>query len=320
MSCGIPCGNKSICVDPANPIANTSAEAPDLNIFIGSNTFFAGDPPVDTIFTTKGCESQCTSTISQADADLCAANQQVLCTTQDGGPGGNGDGWVDPRTGNKWQPCFNQQQTCDVLCPDGLPFAFTVPGGSVLGTDCGQANNAALSIACAEAVAKKICLSAITPNEVCVGQKYKGSITATGAGLSPINTIWLNPGGGLPPGINMDFSIGGTTLTISGTATTAGNYPFTITVVTPAGTFFTKNYTICVIDITPTSLPNAAPGVAYSQQLSTPCGTQPLNWQIVSGSLPTGLKLNQQTGIISGTTVTGCGNFTFTVQVQTAAT
>jgi len=315
----MPCPTKSICIDPSNPFANTTAEAPDPNLFIGLNTSWSGPPPLDSIFTTTGCKAQCVSTVSQQDADECAARQQILCTVNDGGPGGDDNGWINPRTGHPYSLCFNSAQTATVFCPDGLPFSFTEKGGAVLALNCSQANLTALSIAGAQANIHKLCLSNLSQSEACIGAAFSATITATGSSVDPIKTIWLNPGGGLPQGITMSFSIGGGTLTLSGTPTVAGSYPFAIEAITPSGDFILKNFTICVVAPSPTSLPNATAGVAYSQQLTSSCGAQPLNWQVTSGALPPGITLNQTTGLISGTP-TSAGTFMFTITLQTSAT
>ena len=64
---------------------------------------------------------------------------------------------------------------------------------------------------------------------------------------------------------------------------------------------------------TTTSLPNAAPTVAYSETLTASGGDGGYMWSLTVGSLPTGLSLNTSTGDITGTP-TGSGS-TFTVQV-----
>src|SRR5207247_1491348 len=47
-------------------------------------------------------------------------------------------------------------------------------------------------------------------------------------------------------------------------------------------------------------LPSGTVGVAYNTTLSATGGTTPYSWRVVAGSLPTGLSLNQTTGVISG--------------------
>lgn len=59
------------------------------------------------------------------------------------------------------------------------------------------------------------------------------------------------------------------------------------------------------------SLPDGVEGEAYSSRL-TAKGTAPITWSIVSGVLPEGLSLNENTGEISGTPV-GEGTEVFTV-------
>ena len=70
-------------------------------------------------------------------------------------------------------------------------------------------------------------------------------------------------------------------------------------------------------------LPQGAVNVPYlvgsnPVTLSATGGTSPYTWSIASGSLPPGLSLNAQQGVISGTPTT-LGNYPFTVQVTDAA-
>jgi hypothetical protein len=68
------------------------------------------------------------------------------------------------------------------------------------------------------------------------------------------------------------------------------------------------------VNISTTSLPAATQNAAYSTTLAATGGTTPYTWAIVSGTLPTGLALNANAGVIFGTpTVTGTSNFTVSV-------
>ena len=68
--------------------------------------------------------------------------------------------------------------------------------------------------------------------------------------------------------------------------------------------------------IQPTSLPDGAVGLAYSQTITAGAGTGPYTFTVSNGSLPTGLSLSSG-GVISGTPQT-TGSFNFTVQARDA--
>lgn len=70
-----------------------------------------------------------------------------------------------------------------------------------------------------------------------------------------------------------------------------------------AGTFQpSTGQTACLPDlaISTTSVPNGTVGTAYSETLAATGGTAPYGWQ-VTGPLPSGLTLDSETGMISGT-------------------
>jgi thermitase len=69
--------------------------------------------------------------------------------------------------------------------------------------------------------------------------------------------------------------------------------------------------------ITTTALPGGTQGAAYTATVTATSGTTPYGWSIVSGTLPAGLTLGPNTGMISGTP-SGSGTSTFDVQVKDA--
>jgi len=146
------------------------------------------------------------------------------------------------------------------------------------------------------------------------GVPYSATLTAT-AGVPPY--AWSISTGSLPLGLTLNAASG----LISGTPTTLGAYPFTAKVTDSTGGAATKALTI---NITPpltitTTLLGASLNQPYTQTLTSTGGTQPVTvWSLTSGSLPTGLTLNQLTGVISGTP-TVLGPSAFTVQALDSA-
>lgn len=82
----------------------------------------------------------------------------------------------------------------------------------------------------------------------------------------------------------------------------------------PAGSVNVSNSTIT---LTPSALPDAATGVAYSQTLGASGGSAPWTFTLASGALPAGLSLSSA-GVLSGTPVQG-GVFSFTVRASEPA-
>ena len=140
-----------------------------------------------------------------------------------------------------------------------------------------------------------------------------GLLEAT-QGVAPYS--WAVQSGVVPPGVNLS-----TAGVLSGTPTTAGTYSFVVQVTdsSSAPGTATKALSITIANgpfrITTASLPNATLGVPYSKALVASDGIAPYKWKKLS-TLPTGLKLNAATGVISGTPKKLRGTFTFTVQAS----
>lgn len=312
MNPKLPCCVKADCTDPSNPFANLSAEAPDQDIYIGRNTGWdENTPPIGSTWGSLGCTSFCQSTISQEDADLCAARQQIDCTVNggtngEGGGGGGGGGWRDPQ-GRPYSLFYNHRENCSVLCPDGLSFNFGFAAGQILALSQAQADAIAQSFACINGQKQRLCMNEIQTS-ACVGEFYADTIDTDG-GAPPL--VFTVVSGSLPPGLgfeqNDNFSVD-----ISGTPTTAGSYSFTVQVVDKLGNFMRKTYSMEVVGIT-NSPTQGQVGVAYSFQYTAAGGTSPYTFAITSGSLPAGLSMSTS-GLITGTPTTS-GVTAFTVKV-----
>jgi hypothetical protein len=70
------------------------------------------------------------------------------------------------------------------------------------------------------------------------------------------------------------------------------------------------------LSIVTSTLPDAAAGSPYSVFLVQEGGVAPLEWDVVSGSLPAGISLTSE-GELVGTPTAG-GDFSFEVRVQDA--
>jgi subtilisin-like proprotein convertase family protein len=154
------------------------------------------------------------------------------------------------------------------------------------------------------------------------GQAYTQVLSGSG-GTAPYKNFTVTSGS-LPPGV----SLSNTTGAFSGAPNTVGSYSFTVTMqdsTTGQGAPFgaTQNYTLVVdppvIGLNPSGLPAGKVGVLYSQTLTGKNGTAPFsNFVISIGSLPTGLALNPNSGLLSGTPgIVGTFNFTVSVQDST---
>ena len=130
-----------------------------------------------------------------------------------------------------------------------------------------------------------------------LGGSYDQTLQASGGGLV---YSWGIAAGNLPDGLALDAAG-----RISGFASRAGTYLFTVSVIEDDWLRATRDYTLAVL---PMEIKNQPPpgvmGVPYGQTLVPLGGTAPHTWNIVSGALPDGLSLNPATGNISGTPTT----------------
>lgn len=151
-----------------------------------------------------------------------------------------------------------------------------------------------------------------------LGNTYSEQLEVTG-GVSPYT--WTLDTGSLPTGLTIS-----STGLISGTATVAGIYSFTVEVEDSDTNIDIQSLNIVVQAPSPTiittSLPDAVVGSSYSALIEAIGGTTPyVNWIISINSLPNGLNITSSptTATISGIPTTP-GTYNFTVQVEDTAT
>lgn len=205
------------------------------------------------------------------------------------------------------------------LASGTMPAGLTLdPAGSITGTPTTSgvvtltlratnslgAGNSTLTITVAP---KPVITRTTLPNGL-KDTAYSETLTWTGG-----NVTFAVTAGALPAGLTLNTTTG----VISGTPTTVSVSNFTITATNESGTA-SQAYSITVPTppaLTKTTLPNGAKNVAYSQTL-TYTGTG-VNFALISGTLPTGITLNNSTGVISGTP-TGGGVSSFTIKIASA--
>lgn len=122
----IACPYNAPCVDDAASFGNFTSEAPDQLLFKGihyKNMIWDGEENI-----WSACLGICTSTVSQAAADLCASNNAAQC-----------------EAGKQF---LNTAQTCSQTCPDGTVAVYTVPEATFLGATQAEANAMAHNFAC----------------------------------------------------------------------------------------------------------------------------------------------------------------------------
>lgn len=323
-----PAGTEGIFPDPnaeANPFSNFSSEKPDKNLFIG-NWFNFGTGPnndgplIGQPWTTTGCIGVCLSEISQADADLCAAAQQVICdsvnnpvypfcVTNPSAPSCNiptPDPCVISPTLPQCQPgprpiFYNDATSCSQDCGDGTASVVAIPAGMFAAWNKASANAMAETYACNLVRSVRLCLGPLSQTVVCLGSSFSGFIVAQD-GSEGVVDVTFNRLGALPPGLRME-KVSATAIHISGVPTVGGIYQFTIRAISTTGPVVEKNYTITVKGLTSNStLPDATSGVAYSTFLTiSPGFTGTPTWTLTGGTLPAGLTLLSSSGEIFGT-------------------
>ncbi|MFN0106645.1 MAG: putative Ig domain-containing protein [Bryobacteraceae bacterium] len=142
-----------------------------------------------------------------------------------------------------------------------------------------------------------------------VNSPYAVTFTASNA-VGAVS--WLVTAGALPAGLTLNAASG----LLGGTPTAPGSFNFTVQALDATGVPVTAAYTLQILNvlgITPATLPDGTVGAPYSQALTATGATGGVVWLVSAGTLPGGLTLNADTGLLSGTPTTP-GLFSFTVR------
>lgn len=140
------------------------------------------------------------------------------------------------------------------------------------------------------------------------GKPYAAQVYVAGS-AGPF-TFTMAAGGSLPPGVTLDPVLG----TISGTPTTAGISPFSVTVTDNLNRQATGSFNIEVTApltiTTADTLPRGTLTFSYGQTIEATGGAKPYSFSIASGTLPTGLTLSLSGAIAGKPTTVGAYSFT----------
>ena len=181
-------------------------------------------------------------------------------------------------------------------------FNFTIEATDANG--CSGTQDFSIAVVCPE-----ITLDPATLSDGVVGTSYDQTVSGVG-GAAPYTFAVTD--GSLPTGLTLDTNTG----QISGTPSASGTFGFDITATDANNCTGVNTYSVTIacpaITVNPGTLPGGTIGVSYSETVSAVGGTTPHTFAVTSGSLPTGLNLDSNTGLISGTP-TALGTFNFDI-------
>jgi len=230
-----PCNEFIDCECSDNPFFNTSAEAPDPNLFF-ARAYYANNPALnagDTWYERLSCLGVCYSGTSQQDAEDCALRNAQLCTWGPVQPPLtllSDDPTSIPRT----NIFGNAEVSCSSPCPTGPAFTFTVPANTFYALTQEEADALAQSVCEYRALVNRMCqnippeppicdvtITSVMPTSlyqyVNEGDSAAMGVTFDYTGMAPPIFLWLkdtfplvqtqNPSLTISPAISSDSGI-----------------------------------------------------------------------------------------------------------------
>ncbi|MBF0621638.1 MAG: putative Ig domain-containing protein, partial [Magnetococcales bacterium] len=157
-------------------------------------------------------------------------------------------------------------------------------------------------------------MAIVTPALMPNGRKdilYPGITLKAEGGTAPYG--WRHISGSMPAGVALNVESG----TISGLPETAGMYTFTIEATDAQNITVAKTFFLDVskqLSMVTTAIPDGGLDLAYAFAFNAQGGKPPYAWRL-SGSMPDGLSLDGQTGVMSGAP-SKLGNYNFSILVS----
>lgn len=192
----------------------------------------------------------------------------------------------------------------------GLPTATGTYNATITVSD-SAAGNATDDVSIVISAPTSLAITTASLADAAVNTPYGAQIDVTGGvGLD----TFAIADGALPDGLSLGPASG----VISGTPTSTGQSSFTVTVSDGNATVVAAALSVTVGTALPlvvdqSASPDGLQGVFYTQPLAASGGAEPYSWSVTGGSLPGGLSLDSNTGVLSGTP-TSNGTSTFTVE------
>jgi len=195
-----------------------------------------------------------------------------------------------------------------IVSPSGITAG---PDGALWFTNLGNSSIGRITTPTGGSVAPSI--TSASSATATKGEAFSFKVTTSG---SPTPAI---TGSGLPRWLNLTDN-GNGTATLTSPRAKKGTFAFTLTAKNSAGSAqqmfaLTVKAQVKLLDLTTRHLHSAHLLMAYTATLHATGGSAPYVWTIALGQLPSGLRLNPATGVISGTPTSIVAK-SFTVEVK----